>query len=266
MTKKYYVYIHKTINTGRIFYIGKGHGNRLNSKSGRSRYWKNTVEKNGGFSAHIVIDGLSENKAFAVEKKIISRIGRHRLCNLTDGGDGPSGYRHTEETKELLRSQSIAQFSCEVARKEHSARERKKWECEETRKKMSDSLKLFYEKNPDVLGRMSEAMLEVWDRPGFKESWIKTRRQIWGSDEMREKISKAQKKRFENPEEMAKHRARQKKLRKAVHCVTNGKTYESQAEAARDLGIEQGGISQCVTGRLKRYKGYEFAGVGNDKT
>jgi hypothetical protein len=51
-----------------------------------------------------VENNLNEKKAFELERKLISLIGRKDLnlgplTNLTDGGEGLSGYKHTEEWK-----------------------------------------------------------------------------------------------------------------------------------------------------------------------
>jgi hypothetical protein len=47
-------------------------------------------------------EGLSEQAAFEIERAFIAAIGRFPdgpLVNLTDGGEGLSGHRHTAETK-----------------------------------------------------------------------------------------------------------------------------------------------------------------------
>lgn len=52
-------------------------------------------------------DNLSEQDALELEKILIRKIGRISietgpLTNLTDGGDGLSGYKHSQKTKELI--------------------------------------------------------------------------------------------------------------------------------------------------------------------
>ena len=47
-----------------------------------------------------------------------------------------------------------------------------------------------------------------------------------------------------------------------VYAYKNGKLYgmwESENEAARELGINQGNIHNCATGRCKTYKGYTWS-------
>jgi len=100
---KFYTYIHRTADDGRIFYVGKGSGNRAWKPFDRSDWWHKTAKKHG-FEVEICAQWKTENEAFEHEKFLIlcfNDLG-FRLVNLTAGGDGPSGYRHTNESKELM--------------------------------------------------------------------------------------------------------------------------------------------------------------------
>ena len=96
MTAEFYVYHHKRGDNGRVFYVGKGKGNRAFQVSSRNRWWKFIANKHG-FTSEIIATGLSEQEAFALEKAEIARIGRDKLCNNSDGGEGPAGACHSEE-------------------------------------------------------------------------------------------------------------------------------------------------------------------------
>lgn len=90
---KYYVYVHRYasgINKGKIFYVGKGTKSRYSRPSCRSLYW-NRIVKKYGFIPEKVKFFDNEDCALTYEKILINIIGRDRLCNLTDGGDGVSG-------------------------------------------------------------------------------------------------------------------------------------------------------------------------------
>lgn len=87
---KYYVYLHKRSTDDSVFYVGKGTGNRAYKQHGRSKHWKNVVNKNG-LTVHIYKDGLSEDDAFQLEKELIAYYGFQNLVNLTHGGEGTSG-------------------------------------------------------------------------------------------------------------------------------------------------------------------------------
>lgn len=87
--KKYYVYEHREADTGRVFYVGKGFGNRKGRMCDRNEYWRRVAKKHG-FTSHIIRENMTERDALAFEVDIISAYGRENLCNLTDGGEGVS--------------------------------------------------------------------------------------------------------------------------------------------------------------------------------
>jgi hypothetical protein len=74
----------------------------MNRTDGRNPYHASIVNKYG--SANIIkgfIECSTENIALELEIGIIKCLKRMgiRLSNMTDGGDGVSGYKHTEQTK-----------------------------------------------------------------------------------------------------------------------------------------------------------------------
>ena len=100
--KKFYVYVHRYASghkQGQVFYVGKGKDKRLKSKMDRSKWWKNVVKKYG-FIYEIVIRFKSEACAFSFEKALIRNYGRENLVNLTDGGEGMSGWVPNNNTRE----------------------------------------------------------------------------------------------------------------------------------------------------------------------
>ena len=96
----YYIYAHTRNDTNEPFYVGKGKGKRCHSKKGRNEYWHRVAEKHG-YQIKIVADNLDEELAFLAEAECIDlykRLG-YKLVNMTNGGEGASGYQHTEEHK-----------------------------------------------------------------------------------------------------------------------------------------------------------------------
>lgn len=97
------------------FYIGKGHDKRNEShfrlveyKSSQNSFKDNKIRKlikNGcDLVSELVFENLSEKKAFEIERHLIKKIGRRNLnkgplTNLTDGGEGMTGYICTPEHK-----------------------------------------------------------------------------------------------------------------------------------------------------------------------
>lgn len=96
----YYVYIHKKKTTGEVFYIGKGKNWRATNKTQRNKFWKRVVQKHG-FVVEIIEKDIQEWYAHELEISLIAYYGRRdqgrgTLVNLTDGGEGSEGYKHTE--------------------------------------------------------------------------------------------------------------------------------------------------------------------------
>ncbi len=68
---RFYIYIHKRIDNGVVFYVGKGTKDRLYSKRGRSKVWKEIVNETGGFIAEKLEDNLTNEIALQKESDLI---------------------------------------------------------------------------------------------------------------------------------------------------------------------------------------------------
>nr|WP_295077846.1 GIY-YIG nuclease family protein [uncultured Roseateles sp.] len=82
---RYYVYAHLDPD-GRVFYVGKGTGNRAWSTD-RHIVWHRYVDHHlgGNYSVNIIQDGLSEDEALEIEAGLISKLG-HQLVNWENPG------------------------------------------------------------------------------------------------------------------------------------------------------------------------------------
>jgi hypothetical protein len=99
----FYVYIYLREN-GTPYYIGKGKRNRAYSSD-------KMVDLPSKDRIKIVLKNLTEEQAFCNEKDFIDYYGRLDintgiLENRTSGGEGSTGFRHTEEWKKKLRTES----------------------------------------------------------------------------------------------------------------------------------------------------------------
>jgi hypothetical protein len=141
----FYVYQHIRLDENSIFYVGKGHKSRHIEKSNRNNYWHNVVNK-AGFVSEILFDNLDEELSLLVEMELIDKYRRlgYKLVNLTDGGEGVSGYKHTEETKQLLGEMNKNRVISDETRKKISLvwkdKKRKPF-TEDHRKKISEAAK-----------------------------------------------------------------------------------------------------------------------------
>lgn len=98
---RFYVYSHIKKTNGKCFYIGKGTDYRAWSKTGRNQHWKNIVNKHG-FDVIILVNNISEEKAFELEAEFCKQIGYKNLCNLNEElGNG--AWTRSEETKQKMR-------------------------------------------------------------------------------------------------------------------------------------------------------------------
>jgi hypothetical protein len=101
----FYTYAHINPTTNKIFYIGKGKSYRATQTSKRNQHWQNIVNKHG-FKAEILAYWDLEQEALDHEKLLIScfRDMGYKLANKADGGSVNSGWKHTEQYKEFMKS------------------------------------------------------------------------------------------------------------------------------------------------------------------
>jgi hypothetical protein len=108
-TDIFYVYEHWRPDESVIFYVGKGQKRRAwDTHRGRNPWHKFIVAKLKRLGlkheVRIVHKEMTETAALAKERELIAhwRALGADLVNLTDGGEGPSGLKHTEEWKQAL--------------------------------------------------------------------------------------------------------------------------------------------------------------------
>ncbi|MCK5605154.1 hypothetical protein KAR91_24905 [Candidatus Pacearchaeota archaeon] len=171
------------------FYVGKGTGDRINSHIFEARnFYDHKIKPGGTYKCNkirkiinlcnhepykiIIENNTNESKAFNIEKKLINEIGRldlkrGPLLNLTDGGDGTSGYKYPDYLRRLRSEAIIGELNHNYG-KSHSI---------DHKSKISTSLS--GKNNPNY---------------GQSEKFSGTRNSMFGkkhSDETKEKISKS---------------------------------------------------------------------------
>jgi hypothetical protein len=113
----FYTYAHYTPE-GRLFYIGKGQKRRAWNCKNRNPHWDAVVAKHGKPKIEILARWKTEKEALDHEVFLIDCFGqmRSKLVNLTVGGDGVSGLKHSAPTRQILRQKSLSNGSVERAK------------------------------------------------------------------------------------------------------------------------------------------------------
>lgn len=159
--KKYYIYLHRRSDNGEVFYIGKGSGRRAWSSQGRSEYW-HRVKNKYGVDIEVLDYFESEEEAFRHEIALIAlhRNSGLRITNITNGGEGATGAKRSEETRKKLSDAALGRKrSPDSEQTRHLKSESAKG------RKMSPEavakIKEFHtgrKRKPETLLRMSEAL------------------------------------------------------------------------------------------------------------
>jgi hypothetical protein len=203
------------------YYIGKGQGNRAFFPHQR----RIPTPKDKEFIA-FVQEGLTEGEAFGLERYCIAAYGRIStntgvLLNLTDGGEGPSGFRFSDELKARM---SIAQRSS-------MTQERK--------------------------NKISRAKLGQKHSLKTKEKMSESKRGHGVSPETRSKISRTLEGHLHSPERRAAlSRAKSQYLYELTDPEGEIYVTESITEFARQCNLSQGNLSNVVHGKRKSHKGW----------
>ena len=183
MSSDYYVYgyIRKIASmdgpAGSFYYIGKGMGDRARANHGHIHVPKDPkrIVK--------IAENLTEEDAFSLEKSQIKEYGRIDngtgcLRNLTDGGEGPSGYKYTEE------------------------------QCAK-----QSAIQKIVKGTPEARVKQSIIMKRVRGTPEARAKQSIISKRVQGTTEARAKRSIIMKKYYEDPESRAKQSATLKKVR-----------------------------------------------------
>lgn len=142
----HYAYVHARPNTGNakgIFYVGKGTKQRHVDFYHRNKHHMRITAKYGQENILVgKIECSTADTAFLLEVGLIKCLRRMgvKLANKSDGGEGASGMKHTQETKDLLSKQRKGKSMSEEAKRKLSATNTGK-KRGPTGKKMSDETK-----------------------------------------------------------------------------------------------------------------------------
>ena len=228
--REFYVYVHIRKDNNTVFYVGKGTKNRAYDLD-RSNF-HNGVCKKYGCRVEIIKDGLTESQAFRLESKMIKyyvlTLGYgapiegydnydHNLpylTNFTWGGEGVSGYKHSEEAKRKIGESSKGENNPMFGKNAYANKTPE--EMEEIGKKKSKALKGKKHSEETKL-KMSEKAKGRQFSEEHRLNLSKSHKGKKASEETKRKMSKAQSKK--------------------VICITTGKKFDSIKEAATHYNV-----------------------------
>lgn len=300
--KDFYVYIHRRATTKEIFYVGKGHGRRAKDKNRDNHHWRRVVAKHG-LIVEIAYAGLQEWAALEIERELIALYGRRDLgdgplVNMTDGGEGQSGFKHSAEARAAISQANVGHTRNRgrVLSEEHKQKIKKhlignshtkgKKLSNEHKEKVVKSLRkngwpsakkvvhvesgLVFDSSFEAIDWL-ECQYGILARPSTFSSRMKMDGMIMGNMFLFADGSDTywsaliQKKRHLN-EAARLNRANgmRNSIGKSVLCVESGDIFATQADAAKWAAIKNGVkdyaimISNCCRGKTKTAYGYTW--------
>ena len=268
----YYVYKHIRLDNNTCFYIGKGKDGRKDVPNRNLTH--DSICDRHGYKVVIFKDKLNEAEAFKLEEDLIRcyvfKMGygicikgymnnnNKFLTNRTFGGEGASGYKHSEESK-----------------RKNSESHKGKKQSEETKEKISEKMKgknagekngMFGKKGKDspiygekngMFGKnpfenkteeeMETIVRKISEKNKGKNAYAnKTEEEM---EEIRRKKSNSMK--GKNAGEKSAMWGKPAHNRRKVICITTGKIFNSVTEASNYYNVARNTISFCCKKKLK---------------
>jgi hypothetical protein len=196
MTDNFYIYEHWRTDTNCCFYVGKGNGDRAYRFLRRSKKHKSICEKvkasGHRVEVRIVMCCLSETEALLQERNRIAywRSQGGASANLTDGGEGTSGYKHSSASRIKMSLSKkgrpgmktmLGKKQSESAKQKISAANKGRVKSDETRERLSFSKKgkpsplKGKSRDKDIVAKISLALrgrpLSAAHREKLRHAW-----------------------------------------------------------------------------------------------
>lgn len=193
--KDFYIYAWYYKDTDKVFYIGKGHKNRMYDTVGsRNNYFKNIINKEkDNIDVKKIYDNLTEEDSYLLERKLIHEYWNKGECkaNFHEGGCGGNHGNYGASMKEKLSKFASTRTGSKNSMYHHIY-------TDEQRKHLSDG------QNGIIHGPMSETT---------KKKLSDSNKKFWNSELGKEKIKEIVKK-YHRPENWGIHNAE-------AHCLNN---------------------------------------------
>ena len=252
------------------YYIGKGKRNRAYNKHQKGI----SVPKD---KSRIIFlkQNLTEAEAFKHEIYMIAVFGRIDLGtgilhNKSDGGEGPSGMVHSEETKDKIRQKAIGRKASEETKKKLSKIHKGRKHTEEMKKIQSERMKgntygLGRKHSLDSLKKMSESQKGKKVSEETKRKLSEAHKGKTLSEEHKRKLSEVNKGKTlseETKRKMKEINKNRKFVCNIIWTVENIHTKElfevtNLNEWCRTNNLSSGTLNRTQN-HLKQYKGYRI--------
>jgi len=253
------VYIHRRLSDDKIFYVGKGVKRRPFSRSNRNMHWINTVNKYG-YKVEIIKNWSFNECCLTYEKILIHIIGRNNLCNLTSGGEGTPGIKHSKEFGEMISRIHKGKIVSEQTKRRISlaisGELNPLWG-----KKLTD---LHKEKISKSLSGENHPLYGKQVSPERKE---KIRNALKGrkiSQERKDNISKSQKGRKRS--DLSKSKMSEAKKNKKIYCFRhkNGDEFFGiRFDFIEKFGVDASSVTKLINSKLKSVGGWTYVPLPN---
>ena len=193
------------------------------AKAGNTRHLFNALRKYNMVDTFlmIVID-TAETKKELCEKEIAhieinnSHYKRGYGYNMTDGGEGKTGYEYTEEDRQKQSEARKKYFEDPEARRKTSEAQKIRYEDPEERRKNSEAQKKYNKDNPEKGKKHSEVMKKHYESTEARQKQSEAIKKRFEDPKERQKISEARKKYFEDPEARRKNSEGRKQYYKDI--------------------------------------------------
>lgn len=160
-----------------------------------------------------------------------------KLTNISDGGDGTVGFKHTEENKKKMSEISKERLKkrpdlLDMLRKNGEKTGGRK-HTEETKRKISKIKKQYYKENPDKIDKLQEGLKQNWFGTERQKEYYKNRK-VTHDEENRKKISSSLKEYYKNNPQKIKETTKKRELTIENNPTLKKKRIESARKGNRE--------------------------------
>lgn len=260
---KYFVYQHTRLDKNEVFYIGIGTKTRPGksktsykraydkvASKGRNAHWLNIVAKTE-YSIDIIFESDDYEEVKLKEIELIRFYGKRcdnggTLVNLSDGGEGSTGFKFTEEQKQIMSDHSW--IKGKFGYENHLSKEVFVYNTNgEFIRSFGSQNQCSQELNVDISGIYQVLKNKIKQCNGY----------IFFSTFKGESIPKL--------ENFGKNSTRKKKVAALNKDLTIFKEFDTVTEAAKFVNGQTSNISKACKNKSSTYKGYYWKYI-NEKT